>query len=79
MRAKVYITPKKGILDPQGAAIERALPALGFAGVGNVRVGKYIELDLPGGEDSVDEVDKMCQNLLANPIIEDFRYELVPG
>ncbi len=77
MKAKVYITPKKGILDPQGAAIEHALPALGFGGVANVRVGKYIELDL-SGRDGSDEVDKMCKKLLANPIIEDFKFELVP-
>mgnify|MGYP006268273873 CR=1 FL=1 len=46
MHVRVYITPKQGILDPQGVAIERSLPALGFEGVGNVRVGKFIELDL---------------------------------
>ncbi len=78
MKAKVYITPKEGILDPQGVAIERALPALGFKGVTGVRVGKYIELDLPGGGDAAAEVDKMCKKLLANPIIEDFQFELVP-
>ena len=50
MKAKVYITPKAGILDPQGLTIERSLPALGFEGVSNVRVGKYIELELPDGE-----------------------------
>ena len=77
MKAKVYITPKQGILDPQGVAIERSLPALGFEGVANVRVGKYIELELPEGEAAADEVDKMCHKLLANPIIEDFRFELV--
>ncbi|MCL4310548.1 MAG: phosphoribosylformylglycinamidine synthase subunit PurS [Thermoleophilia bacterium] len=76
MKAKVYITPKQGILDPQGVAIERSLPALGFEGVANVRVGKYIELELPAGDGAADEVDKMCHKLLANPIIEDFRFEL---
>ncbi|MCL6106527.1 MAG: phosphoribosylformylglycinamidine synthase subunit PurS [Actinobacteria bacterium] len=78
MKAKVYITPKQGILDPQGVAIERALPALGFEGVGGVRVGKYIELELPDGEGAGEEMDKMCHKLLANPIIEDYRFELVP-
>jgi phosphoribosylformylglycinamidine synthase len=77
MRAKVYITPKQGIHDPQGMTIERSLPALGFEGVSNVRVGKYIELELPDG-DAEEAVDQMCQKLLANPIIEDFEYELVP-
>jgi phosphoribosylformylglycinamidine synthase PurS subunit len=79
MHVRVYITPKKGILDPQGVAIERSLPALGFEGVSDVRVGKFIELelDLPngvGGEAARDEIDAMCRKLLANPIIEDFTF-----
>lgn len=78
MKAKVYITPKAGILDPQGVTIERSLPALGFEGVHNVRVGKYIELELPDGDGAAEAVDQMCQKLLANPIIEDFEFELVP-
>ncbi|MHB1325252.1 MAG: phosphoribosylformylglycinamidine synthase subunit PurS [Thermoleophilia bacterium] len=77
MKAKVYITPKAGILDPQGLTIERSLPALGFEGVSNVRVGKYIELELPDGEAAGAAVDEMCHKLLANPIIEDFKFELV--
>ena len=77
MKAKVYITPKEGILDPQGLTIERSLPALGFEGVSNVRVGKYIELELPDGDDAREELDRMCQKLLANPIIEDFQFELI--
>lgn len=79
MKAKVYITPKAGILDPQGLTIERSLPALGFEGVSNVRVGKYIELELPDGEEAGEELDRMCQKLLANPIIEDFEFELISG
>lgn len=78
MKAKVYITPKKGILDPQGLTIERSLPALGFEGVSNVRVGKYIELELPDGDKAAEELDEMCRKLLANPIIEDFEFDLVP-
>jgi len=78
LKAKVYITPKAGILDPQGVTIERSLPALGFEGVHNVRVGKYIELELPPGDGAAEAVDQMCQKLLANPIIEDFEFELVP-
>jgi phosphoribosylformylglycinamidine synthase len=78
LKAKVYITPKQGILDPQGVTIERSLPALGFEGVSNVRVGKYIELDLPDGDGADEAVDQMCQQLLANPIIEDFEFEIVP-
>ena len=68
MRARVLIRPKEGILDPQGQAVERALPALGFEGVANVHVGRLVELDV----DSVDAVPDMCERLLANPLIEDY-------
>ena len=68
MRARVLIRPKDGILDPQGQAVERALPALGFEGVANVHVGRLVELDV----DSVDAVPEMCERLLANPLIEDY-------
>jgi phosphoribosylformylglycinamidine synthase PurS subunit len=71
VRARVLIRPKEGILDPQGIAVERALPALGFSGVENVHVGRMVELDV---EDS-SQLDAMCQKLLANPLIED--YEIV--
>jgi phosphoribosylformylglycinamidine synthase subunit PurS len=71
MRARVLIRPKEGILDPQGIAVERALPALGFGGVENVHVGRLVELDV---EDE-SQLDAMCQKLLANPLIED--YEIV--
>jgi phosphoribosylformylglycinamidine synthase subunit PurS len=71
MRARVLIRPKDGILDPQGIAVERALPALGFSGVQNVHVGRLVELDV---EDE-SQLDAMCQKLLANPLIED--YEIV--
>ena len=67
-RARVLIRPKAGILDPQGAAVERALPALGFAGVANVHVGRLVELDV---EDS-SQLDSMCERLLANPLVEDY-------
>jgi phosphoribosylformylglycinamidine synthase PurS subunit len=71
VRARVLIRPKQGILDPQGIAVERALPALGFSGVENVHVGRLVELDV---EDE-SQLDAMCQKLLANPLIED--YEIV--
>jgi phosphoribosylformylglycinamidine synthase subunit PurS len=71
VRARVLIRPKEGILDPQGIAVERALPALGFSGVQNVHVGRLVELDV---EDET-QLDAMCQKLLANPLIED--YEIV--
>jgi phosphoribosylformylglycinamidine synthase subunit PurS len=67
----VLIRPKAGILDPQGAAVERALPALGFEGVGNVHIGRLIELDV---EDPA-QLGPMCEKLLANPLIED--YEII--
>jgi phosphoribosylformylglycinamidine synthase subunit PurS len=68
MRARVLIRPKAGILDPQGIAVERALPALGFRGVSNVHVGRLVELDV----ENPSELDSMCRRLLANPLIEDY-------
>jgi phosphoribosylformylglycinamidine synthase PurS subunit len=62
------IRPKEGILDPQGQAVERALPALGFDGVTNVKVGRLVELDV----DDAADVPAMCERLLANPLIEDY-------
>ena len=64
----MLIRPKEGILDPQGQAVERALPALGFEGVANVHVGRLVELDV----ESVDALPEMCERLLANPLIEDY-------
>jgi phosphoribosylformylglycinamidine synthase PurS subunit len=66
--ARVLIRPKQGILDPQGQAVERALPALGFEGVTNVRVGRLIELEV----DDPARVPEMCERLLANPLVEDY-------
>jgi phosphoribosylformylglycinamidine synthase subunit PurS len=71
VRARVLIRPKAGILDPQGVAVERALPALGFQGVSNVHVGRLVELDV----DDPSQLEEMCHKLLANPLIED--YEIV--
>lgn len=68
MRARVLIRPKAGILDPQGEAVQRALPALGFSGVANVRVGRLVELDV----DDPDQLVPMCEKLLANPLVEDY-------
>ena len=75
MRARVLIRPKAGILDPQGDAVERALPALGFAGVSRVHVGRLIELDV---EDPA-QLEPMCEKLLANPLVEDYEVELLDG
>lgn len=74
-RMRVLIRPKAGILDPQGVAVERALPALGFAGAANVHVGRLVELDV---EDSAD-LDAMCQKLLANPLVEDYEIQAIEG
>jgi phosphoribosylformylglycinamidine synthase subunit PurS len=71
MRARVLVRPKEGILDPQGQTVERALKALGFAGVRNVHVGRLIELELEDPE----RLPEMCNRLLANPLIEDWEIE----
>ncbi len=80
-KAHVYITYKNGVLDPQGEAVKDALSSLGFQGVGDVRVGKYIEIEVEkSAPDEIrGEVEKMCQELLANPVIEDFRVEIPNG
>jgi phosphoribosylformylglycinamidine synthase subunit PurS len=70
-RVRVLVRPKEGILDPQGIAVEQALPALGFDGVSNVHVGRLIELDV----DDPAQVPAMCEKLLANPLIEDFEVQ----
>ena len=74
MKVRVIVTLKPGVLDPQGKAIGHALGSLGFAGVGEVRVGKLIELELADGTDDA-AVDAMCRQLLANTVIENFRIE----
>jgi phosphoribosylformylglycinamidine synthase len=74
MRVRVLIRPKEGILDPQGQAVERALPALGYEGVSNVHVGRMVELDVPDG-DVPARVAEMCEKLLSNPLIESYEVE----
>ncbi len=78
MKAKIHVTLKAGILDPQGKAIEHALDSLGFKNAANVRVGKYMELDVTETDKAKaeTEVKAMCEKLLANTIIEEYRYEL---
>jgi phosphoribosylformylglycinamidine synthase subunit PurS len=71
VKARVLIRPKEGILDPQGKAVERALPALGFEGIEHVRVGRMVELE---AEDA-SQLPDLCEKLLANPLIED--YEII--
>lgn len=74
MKARVFVTLKPGVLDPQGKAIHHALEGLGFAGVNDVRAGKMIELDLVSSV-SDEDVEAMCRKLLANTVIENFRIE----
>lgn len=78
MRARVFVTLKSGVLDPQGEAIRHALTALGFAGVEGVRQGKMIEIDLAetDPEKAREEAGKMCEALLANTVIESWKVEL---
>ena len=73
MKAKVLIRPKEGILDPQGKAVERAMPALGFEDVSHVRVGRMVELEAANEE----EIAALSEKLLANPLIEDFEIETI--
>ena len=74
MRAKIQITLKPAVLDPQGKAVQQALASLGFNEVKDVRVGKYIELELE--KNSEERVKQMCEKLLANTVIESYRFEI---
>jgi phosphoribosylformylglycinamidine synthase subunit PurS len=78
MKARITITLKQGVLDPQGKAIAGALHALGFGSVGNVRQGKYIEVEVAETDETRvrESVERMCEQLLANTIIENYAYEL---
>jgi phosphoribosylformylglycinamidine synthase subunit PurS len=80
MKARIHVRLKPGVLDPQGKAIGNALAGLGFTGIGEVRQGKLIELELAETDptDARSQVDRMCRELLANPVIEDYTIELVP-
>ncbi|CAN5232229.1 phosphoribosylformylglycinamidine synthase subunit PurS [soil metagenome] len=73
MKVRVLVRPKSGILDPQGEAVRRALPALGFEGVKTVHVGRLVEMEV----ESTEEVEGMCRRLLANPTVEEYEWEVV--
>ncbi len=77
-RARVYVTLKQGVLDPQGKAVQQALKSLGYEQVQGVRIGKYIELEMAADsrEAAKQRLDEMCRKLLANTTIEDYRFEL---
>ena len=79
MKASVYVSLKKTVLDPQGKAIENALASLGFSGVNEVRQGKYIEVDLAERDETRAraQVERICKDLLANTVIENYAFELV--
>jgi phosphoribosylformylglycinamidine synthase PurS subunit len=78
MKAKVYVTLKSGVLDPQGQAVARALGRLGFGEVKDARIGKYIEMQIDDGVQDVEaHLKQMCEKLLANTVIEEYRYEIL--
>lgn len=79
MKANIYVTLKREVLDPQGDAVRRALTSLELGAVSDVRVGKLIELELATDDrgEAEEQIEEMCRKLLANPVMEDFRYELV--
>lgn len=78
MKAKIIITPKKAVLDPQGKTVQNALDHMGYKGIGAVHVGKYLEIELPGGDKETwrKQIDDACHKILSNPVIEDYKFEI---
>ncbi len=78
MKAKIIITPKKAVLDPQGKTVQNALAHMGYTGVGAVHVGKYLEIELTGSDKETARkyIDEACHKILSNPVIEDYRLEI---
>src|SRR5262245_51707566 len=78
VKAKIIITPKKVVVDPQGKTVQRALAHMGYSGIGAVHVGKYLEIELDGQdkESARKQIDDACHKFLSNPVIEDYRFEL---
>ncbi|HYE32993.1 MAG TPA: phosphoribosylformylglycinamidine synthase subunit PurS [Methylomirabilota bacterium] len=78
MKAKITVTPKKAVLDPQGKTVQGALEHMGYRSVKAVHVGKYLEIELTGDKESArKEIDEACRKLLSNPVIEDYSFEIV--
>ena len=79
MKAKIIITPKKAVLDPQGKTVQNALAHMGYSGVGAVHVGKYLEIELTASdlESARKQIDDACHKILSNPVIEDYQFEIV--
>lgn len=78
MKAKIIITPKKAVLDPQGKTVQNALAHMGYTGVGAVHVGKYLEVEITGTDKEAArrQIDEACHRILSNPVIEDYRFEI---
>ena len=78
--ARIYVTLRPSVLDPAGTAVQSGLAHMGYTNVGSIRIGKYIELTLDAEDDSTarQQLDRMCDQLLANPVIENYRFELQP-
>ena len=78
MKAKIVITPKKAVLDPQGKTVQNALAHMGYTGVGEVHVGKYLEIELAGADKAMasKQIAEACHKILSNPVIEDYRFEI---
>jgi phosphoribosylformylglycinamidine synthase subunit PurS len=78
MKAKIVVMSKKAVLDPQGKTVQNALAHMGYTGVGDVRVGKYLEIELAGADKEAarKQIDAACHKILSNPVIEDYRFEI---
>jgi phosphoribosylformylglycinamidine synthase len=77
MKAKIIITPKKAVLDPQGKTVQNALVQMGYQGIGAVHVGKYLEIEVAGDRETArKQIDEACHKFLSNPVIEDYKLEL---
>ena len=78
LKAKIIITPKKAVVDPQGKTVQSALAHMGYTGVGAVHVGKYLEIELAGGDKEAarKQIDDACHRILSNPVIEDYQFEI---
>ena len=78
MQVKIFITLKNGVVDPQGITIKGALESLGYQGIANIRLGKYVQMELnsKSRKEAEKDIEEMCGKLLANPVIENYRYEI---
>jgi phosphoribosylformylglycinamidine synthase PurS subunit len=78
MKAKIVVTPKKAVVDPQGKTVQNALAQMGYTGISAVHVGKYLEIELAGSDKEAarKQIDEACHKILSNPVIEDYRFEI---